>query len=246
MFIITGSMIIPAIWPGWASRTRRTASRRPNGTTCTRSATSVGTARCSRTVAGWSGSPKSRASGYTDTCTASWWPWYDPSTLMRWVRPVTARIRWIAAIVDSVPEFVKRHSGRPKRRASSAATGMMSGVGWAKWVPCVTRSVTARTIAGWPWPASIVPKPPWRSTYSVPSTSHTRLPAPRSRKTGHGGASCQDEATPPGRCSLAATCSSCDRRVRSISVASWVAIRRSRASRSPPWTWSTTAMRDHS
>ena len=57
---------------------------------------------------------------------------------------MTARIRWIAAIVDSVPELVNRHSGRPKRRASSAATGMMSGVGWAKWVPRVTRSVTAR------------------------------------------------------------------------------------------------------
>ena len=33
MFIITGSMIIPAISPGWSSRTRRTASRSPNGTT---------------------------------------------------------------------------------------------------------------------------------------------------------------------------------------------------------------------
>ena len=41
----------------------------------------------------------------------------------------------MAASVDSVPELVKRHSGSPKRRASSAATGMMSGTGWAKWVP---------------------------------------------------------------------------------------------------------------
>ena len=28
----------------------------------------------------------------------------------------------------------------------------------------------------------------------MPSTSHTRLPAPRSTKIGHGGASCHDEA----------------------------------------------------
>jgi hypothetical protein len=75
MFIITGSMIIPAISPGWASSTRRTASSRPNGTMCTSSAMAAGTAPCSRTVAGWSGSPESAASGYTDTCTVSWWPW---------------------------------------------------------------------------------------------------------------------------------------------------------------------------
>ena len=39
--------------------------------------------------------------------------------------------------------------------------------------------LTAATIAGWAWPAIIVPKPACRSTYSLPSTSHTREPAPR-------------------------------------------------------------------
>ena len=51
MFIITGSMIIPAISPGWSRRTRRTASRRPNGTTWVRAASSGDTAECSGTAA---------------------------------------------------------------------------------------------------------------------------------------------------------------------------------------------------
>ena len=41
MFIITGSMIMPAISPGWASRIRRTASSRPNGTTWVEAASVV-------------------------------------------------------------------------------------------------------------------------------------------------------------------------------------------------------------
>ena len=31
-------------------------------------------------------------------------------------RPVTARMRWTASIVASVPELLKRHNGRPNRR----------------------------------------------------------------------------------------------------------------------------------
>ena len=38
-------------------------------------------------------------------------------------------------MVDSVPEFVKRHWGRPKRSASSSATTIEPSVGAAKWVP---------------------------------------------------------------------------------------------------------------
>ena len=63
-------------------------------------------------------------------------------------RPVAARARWIAASVASVPELVNRHSGSPNRRASSAATGMMSGTGWAKCVPAATRSEIAATERG--------------------------------------------------------------------------------------------------
>ena len=48
-------------------------------------------------------------------------------------------MRCTASIVASVPELLKRHSGSPKRSASSSATTIASSVGWAKWVPCVTR-----------------------------------------------------------------------------------------------------------
>ena len=113
-------------------------------------------------------------------------------------RPVLARIRCRAAIVASVPELPKRHNGSPKRRASSTETAMRSGVGWAKCVPSATcRSCTAATIAGWAWPTTIVPNPACRSTYSLPSTSHTCGPMPWLTHTGHGGAACQVDATPP-------------------------------------------------
>ena len=57
-------------------------------------------------------------------------------------------------MVASVPELAKRQRGRPKRRASSAATASASGVGWAKCVPRPTWLRTASTMAGWAWPAS--------------------------------------------------------------------------------------------
>src|ERR671914_418076 len=43
-------------------------------------------------------------------------------------RPVSARARRIAAMVDSVPEFVKRQRGSRKRRVSSSATATASAV----------------------------------------------------------------------------------------------------------------------
>ena len=61
-------------------------------------------------------------------------------------------MRLNASIVASVPELAKRHSGSPKRRASSRPTGIRSSVGWAKCVPSATRSWTASTTAGWAWP----------------------------------------------------------------------------------------------
>ena len=51
-------------------------------------------------------------------------------------------------MVASVPEFPKRHCGSPKRATSSSATAIASSVGWAKWLPCATRSDTALTISG--------------------------------------------------------------------------------------------------
>src|ERR687891_341123 len=57
-------------------------------------------------------------------------------------------MRCTASIVASVPELEKRHSGRPKRRASSSATAIASSVGWAKWVPLGTlRVVDPRALS---------------------------------------------------------------------------------------------------
>ena len=83
-------------------------------------------------------------------------------------------------MTDSVPEFVKRQRARPKRRASSSATSTASSVGAPKWVPSGWRRATAAVIAGWAWPWTIALKPLWKSRYSLPSTSHTRAPSPRS------------------------------------------------------------------
>ena len=80
---------------------------------------------------------------------------------------------------DSVPEFVKRHCSRPKRRVSSSATATVSSVVAPKWVPSATRSATAATIAGCACPCTIALKPLWKSRYSLPSTSQTRAPSPR-------------------------------------------------------------------
>ena len=84
-------------------------------------------------------------------------------------------------MVDSVPEFVNRHCGRPKRSASSSATTIEPSVGAAKWVPRSMRAFTAAPTVGFAWPIAITPKPLWKSTYSWPSTSQTRAPSPRSR-----------------------------------------------------------------
>ena len=84
-------------------------------------------------------------------------------------------------MVDSVPELVNRHCGRPNRRASSSATTIEPSVGAAKWVPRSIRALTASPIVGFAWPTAMTPKPLWKSTYSPPSTSQTRAPLPRSR-----------------------------------------------------------------
>ncbi len=84
-------------------------------------------------------------------------------------------------MVDSVPELEKRHCGRPKRRRSSSATSIEPSVGAAKCDPRAACSDTARTIAGWACETHITPKPLWKSTYSLPSTSQTRESVPCDR-----------------------------------------------------------------
>jgi hypothetical protein len=102
----------------------------------------------------------------------------DPAMATTGWRPVSARARRTAAMVDSVPELVKRQWGSLKRLASSSATTTASPVGAPKCVPCVTRAWTAAVIAGCACPCTIAPKPLWKSTYSWPSSSHTRDPSP--------------------------------------------------------------------
>ena len=95
-------------------------------------------------------------------------------------RPVAPRARWIADIVDSVPELEKRHCGSPKRSTRFPAETIEPSVGAAKWVPRSMRSLTASPITGFACPTHITPKPLWKSTYSEPSTSQTSAPFPRS------------------------------------------------------------------
>ncbi len=173
MFIIAGSISIPAISPGFSASTRATASRSPNGTITVSAVSASGIAGPVGTVFGRDSGPASSSVGYTENCTWSWWPWYEPSTLMIFWRPVAARMRWTAFIVASVPELPNRQRGSPNRRWSSSATTIVSGTGCAKCVPSATRSETVRTMTGCACPTSITPKPACRSTYSVPSASKT-------------------------------------------------------------------------
>src|SRR4029453_10835205 len=62
----------------------------------------------------------------------------------------------------------------------------------------------------------MTPKPLWQSEYSLPSTSHTRLPLARSKKIGYGGESWKLEATPRG-----SEASDRSRHSRDLGVRSW-------------------------
>jgi hypothetical protein len=95
-------------------------------------------------------------------------------------RSVAPRARWIADIVDSVPEFENRHWGRPKRSRRFSATTIEPLVGAAKCVPSSWRAFTASPTVGFACPMHITPNPLWKSTYSLPSTSQTSAPLPRS------------------------------------------------------------------
>ena len=127
-------------------------------------------------------------------------------------------------MVDSVPEFVKRHCGRPKRRRSSSATLIECAVGAAKWVPRSTWRFTASAIRGFAWPTHITPKPLWKSMYSFPSTSHTCAPDPRSTYTGQGSFSWNEEGTPFGITLRARSYVSPERGVRAANRSRWRAV----------------------
>ena len=99
-------------------------------------------------------------------------------------RPVAARATRIASIVASVPELTNRICSSWKRSQMASARAIVSGVVTAKWIALLAAFVSASTILGCAWPTTLTPKPPWKSLYSVPSTSQTLEPLPFSRYTG--------------------------------------------------------------
>ena len=91
-------------------------------------------------------------------------------------RPVAARATRIASIVASVPEFTNRICSSWNREQISSASATVVSVVTAKWMPWSATLRIASTIFGWAWPTTFTPNPPWKSVYSVPSTSHTCEP----------------------------------------------------------------------
>src|SRR3954447_3892760 len=219
MFIIAGSRMRAATWSPMPASTRSSRSASLNAIAFVSSVTACGWPPPNGTLPGSSRGPRASSGGRTETITASWGPWEEPSIFSTRSRPVAPRARCTASIVDSVPEFVKRHCGRPKRRRSSRATTIEPSVGAAKCEAFAARSVTARTMAGLAWPTHITPKPLWKSTYSLPSTSHTFDPSPWERYVGRGSAAWKELGTPRGMTVTARSNAACDPGVRSSSAA---------------------------
>ena len=96
-------------------------------------------------------------------------------------RPVAARATRNASIVASVPEFTNRICSSWNRSQIASASATVSGVVTAKWIAFWAAFVSASTIFGCACPTMLTPKPPWKSLYSVPSTSQTLEPLPRWR-----------------------------------------------------------------
>ena len=190
MFIITGSRITAAIWPSLSASASSAASASLNGTTITVSQSACGMPLevgsveyhfWSPVPPVWNRMSRTSASGTTENSTESWWPWYEPSILMILSRPVAARATRIASIVASVPELTNRIWSSWKRSQIASASATVTSVLTAKCVPDDAAFVIASTIFGWACPTTLTPNPLWKSKYSLPSTSHAREPAPRSR-----------------------------------------------------------------
>ena len=113
-------------------------------------------------------------------------PWKDPSAATSRVRPVR-RVSLRAASLASVPELLKNtrpvsdpldHPSRPRSRSASSTCGSVLKK-LETWPRVDSWAVTASTRAGWACPRVLTAMPPSRSTYSLPSVSHTRAPRPR-------------------------------------------------------------------
>ncbi len=110
-------------------------------------------------------------------------PWKPPSVATMCVRPVSRPILKAPSLA-SAPELQKNTlPSRPKRWSSCSASAT-GGSATKRLETCPREAIwveTASTIAGWAWPSALTAIPPTKSTYAVPSASHTVLPAPRTR-----------------------------------------------------------------
>ena len=110
-------------------------------------------------------------------------PWKPPSVATMWDRPVSRPILKAASLA-SAPELQKNTlPSRPKSWSSRSASVTVGSAmkrleTWPREAICV---LTASTIAGWAWPSALTAMPPTKSRYSLPSASHTLVPAPRTR-----------------------------------------------------------------
>ena len=96
-------------------------------------------------------------------------------------RPVAARATRIASIVASVPELTNRICSSWNRSQMASASATVVSVVTAKWMPWSATARIASTIFGCACPTTFTPNPPWKSMYSLPSTSQTFEPWPRRR-----------------------------------------------------------------
>ena len=199
MFIIAGSMISAATWPSRRSSTRSSACASLNGTERVSSVIARG-------IAG--------AVGDADRVVAV------AERLERRIHGdhhgVVVAVVGALDLEDHVAagsasrdvDRVHRRLGSrvgeaPLRQPEAPAQLLGDADRVARWEPrnaCPARTCrcTASAILGFAWPTHMTPNPLWKSMYSLPSTSQTCAPVPRSTYTGQGSFSWKEDGTPFG------------------------------------------------
>ena len=149
----SGSTIRPATWSPSRARISAHASWSFHGSTTVCLSTAGGMPDDQATGFGRFRLPAVFGSGVTLTITQSCVPWKAPSNLASFGRPVKARARRTAFIVDSVPELVKRTlSSDGMRRVSISASRTSCSVGPGKDRPFSETACTALMTSGCAWP----------------------------------------------------------------------------------------------
>ena len=182
MFIITGSRIRHAISSPRSSSSADSTSRSLNGTTCVYSAITAGMPvrhrRRGRRLAPAHqvGVRHDREHHRVVVPVVRALDLHDVLATGRGAGDADRAHRRLGAGVAEAHRVAPGSAGTaPRRRAT------VDSVGAAKCVPVrAARSIASATF-GCAWPTTIEPKPLWKSTYSLPSTSQTRLPFPSRR-----------------------------------------------------------------